>query len=130
MRYADYSYYTDNYLSGRTALISASDFDYYAEQAGIWLSHYTYGNIENVKYIPDKVKQCTCAIAEKMCRYDKTTETQEITSEKVGDYSVSYESCATRKEALKTDIKELVNMYLSNTGLLSRVMSGGCTHEI
>ena len=70
MRYAEYSYYTDNYLSGRTALISASDFDYYAEQAGIWLSHYTYGNIENVKDIPDKVKQCTCAIAEKMCRYD------------------------------------------------------------
>ena len=74
MRYADYSYYTDNYLSGRTALISASDFDYYAEQAGIWLSHYTYGNIENVKDISDKVKQCTCAIAEKICRYDKKTE--------------------------------------------------------
>lgn len=130
MRYADYSYYTDNYLSGRTALISASDFDYYAEQAGIWLSHYTYGNIENVKDISDKVKQCTCAIAEKMCRYDKTTETQGITSEKVGDYSASYESRTTQKEALKTDIKELVNMYLSNTVLLSRVMSGGCTHEI
>lgn len=130
MRYADYSYYTDNYLSGRTALISASDFDYYAEQAGIWLSHYTYGNVENVKNIPDKVKQCTCAIAEKMCRYDKTTETQGITSEKIGDYSVSYESRATQKEALKIDIKELVNMYLSNTGLLSRVMPGGCTHEI
>ena len=75
-----------------------------------------------------QVKKCVCDIAEKLQEYDKAV--KGITSEKVGDYSVSYESKAVQKDNCDNEIKDCIKNYLSHTGLLSRIPAGRCMYEI
>ncbi len=127
MRYADYEYYTE-YLSGKAALISAADFNYYEAKAENKIDYYTFGRLKNMEDIPEDVKRCICDITEKIYEYDNMT--KGVTSEKVGDYSVTYENKAVQKSNLDADIKECIMQYLHSTGLLSRIPAGRCKHEI
>lgn len=118
MSYADYEYYNNEYLLGKAALISAADFNYYEAKAAGKVDYYTFGRLKTSTDIPEEVKKCVCDIAEKLQEYDKAV--KGITSEKVGDYSVSYESKAVQKDNCDNEIKDCIKNYLSHTGLLSR----------
>lgn len=126
--YADYEYYKDVFLGGKEAQISASDFGYYESQAENKINMYTYDRLKKADEIPEAVKSCVCAIAERINTHEKDVKNNGIASEKVGDYSVSYVSQSVLKEQLKTDIQEIITEYLFSTGLLSRVPSGRCRH--
>lgn len=126
--YADYEYYKDIFLGGKEAQISASDFEYYENQAENKINMYTYDRLKKADEIPEAVKSCVCAIAERINIHEKDVKNNGIASEKVGDYSVSYVSQSVLKEQLKTDIQEIITEYLFSTGLLSRIPSGRCRH--
>lgn len=102
MSYADYEYYNNEYLLGKAALISAADFNYYEAKAAGKVDYYTFGRLKTSTDIPEEVKKCVCDIAEKLHEYDKAV--KGITSEKVGDYSVSYESKAVQKDNCDNEI--------------------------
>ena len=128
MSYADYEYYNNEYLLGKEALIIAADFNYYEAKAAGKVDYYTFGRLKTSTDIPEEVKKCVCDIAEKLHEYDKAV--KGITSEKVGDYSVSYESKAVQKDNCDNEIKDCIKNYLSHTGLLSRIPAGRCMYEI
>ena len=89
--FADYDFYTKEYLFGKKAVIDTASFDFYAKKATQYIRQQTFGNINEDTEIPNCVKMCCCDIAELLYNAD-SNEHSTITSEKVGDLSVSYES--------------------------------------
>jgi hypothetical protein len=117
--YADYNYYTTEYLAGKSAAVTAADFTCYAKQASALIDQYTFGNI-NVESVPDLVKMCCCELVEQSNAADKSESANKagISSESVQGWSQSYESTEARKTAIKSAQKECIRKWLSNTGLL------------
>ena len=117
--YADYQYYTEAYLLGRSAAVSAADFNFYAMQASVTIDRYTFGNI-NAEDVPDAVRSCCCELAEIMCA-EKTSQAAQkngIASERVQGRSQSYEGSSTRHTAALCAQRECIRRWLANTGLL------------
>lgn len=111
MIYADYSYYSIEFLGNK---IAEADFPRVASRASEYLDSITAGIITKLQAVPEEVKKATCAIAEKI--YSKE-QGQEVVSESVGSYSVTYKDAQTPYE------KELYNIakcYLGHTGLMYR----------
>lgn len=118
MNYADYEYYINNYEGN---LIPSKQFNKYAIIASQYIRANTYSNINENAEIIDEVKMCMCEIAENQYKDDLLTEDNTgISSEKVGDYSVSYESKENRLATIKNQNRNCLRLWLGNTGLLYR----------
>lgn len=117
--FADYDFYTKEYLFGKKAVIDTASFDFYANKATQYIRQQTFGNINEDTEIPNCVKMCCCEIAELLYNADKNGHST-ITSEKVGDLSVSYESAESQGQALSKNIKSAIYLWLSGTDLLYR----------
>lgn len=116
--YADYQFYSFNYLNGNSAVFStAESFLPYTRKATQYINRYTFNNIPDDA--PECVKMCCCELAEKLYSYDKQI-SKNITSESIGDLSVSYESSVTITQRTSQEIKEIIYNWLSNTGYLYR----------
>lgn len=94
MAYADYIFYKNTY-KGK---LSGEDFDILSERATELIDGYTdhfiarHGEIESLSAdLALRVKKCCCALAEAM-NLSKNGSSGAVTSEKVGDYSVTYSS--------------------------------------
>lgn len=98
MAYADYTFYTTAYYGSK---ISENDFPYFAERASDYIDSLCFAETDEISL----AKAC-CACAEIM--YSAQPEKQ-ITSEKVGDYSVNFAANQTSvaDELLKTASKYL-----------------------
>lgn len=133
MVYADYSFYTTEYL-GQT--ITESDFPRLALRASSYLDYCTQGR---AKAHPDMeaLKMACCALAEQYAIIDamnatamtaameSTTSDGEVQSESVGSWSKSYrsksETVSNALDVAKTGnaaLAAVVVQYLANTGLL------------
>lgn len=120
MTYAIYTDYTA-YLQGRTALISSVDFPYYAVKASNIIKMHTFGNINETLEIPQEVKNCTCEVAEMIYAYKAgKTEAGNKTSEKVGNYSVSFADGQASKTATDKEILSVISEHLLMSGLIYR----------
>ena len=117
--YADYTYYTTEYLAGKSAAVAAADFPYYAKQASAVIDQYTYGNV-NAESVPEEVKNCCCELVEQSYKADTSESAGKagISSESVQGWSVSYESSEARKTATQNAQKDVIRKWLYNTGLL------------
>lgn len=115
--YADEKFYKNEYLCGRKAVIDTA-FDFYARQATTKIKQYTFDNIDETN-IPDGVKMCCCEVAELLYKTENTAHGG-ISSEKVGDQSVSYESTDIQTQNLRKNIKSSVYSWLAESGLLYR----------
>lgn len=109
--YADYSYYKEKY-GGIT--VPEERWNYYEAKAAAYVDAVTFGRITEGN-ITDEVKNAVCDVSERFCKADKSKAEQGITSEHIGDYSVSYGNTS---EALKNELKSAVRFWLINTGLL------------
>lgn len=116
--YADYAFYTDEYL-GRT-ITAEKDFAYFALRATEMIDSKTFGRIEE---ITDAVKRACCAAADELYTADtaRAKAMSGISSESVDGYSVSYRAydakCA--DESAKR-VDDAVKRYLAHTGLMYR----------
>ena len=117
--YADYNYYTTEYLAGKSAAVTAADFPYYARQASAVIDRYTFGNIKPDS-VPDEVKMCCCELAEQSCADDTSDSAKKagILSESVQGWSQSYESTDARKTAFRSAQRDCIYKWLGSTGLL------------
>lgn len=116
--YADYTFYTTEYLAGKDAAVTEKDFPFYARQASAVINQYTHGNIGND--IPEDVQFCCCELVEMMNAADTSEAAKKagISSESVGGWSQSYESSGARKAALTSSQRDCIYKWLSGTGLL------------
>ena len=116
--YADENFYKNEYLCGRKAVINTA-FYFYARRATQEIRRFTGSNIGEGD-IPECVKMCCCEIAELFYKGEHAVGQDGISSESVGDMSVSYESTEAKHQALKKNIKSVVYSWLADTGLLYR----------
>jgi len=117
--YADSDFYTREYLSGRQAVISPALFPYYARKASSYIDQYTFDGIDEDN-VPDVVKMCCCELAETLFRLENSPSFNGVISERVGDISRTYESGEVKQQSLNVSIKNVVHVWLLNTGLLYR----------
>ena len=117
--YTDCKFYTKEYLSGRKAVIDTASFDFYARKATQAVKTYTFENVDEGN-IPECVKMCCCEVAELLFKADNISASNGISSEKVGDQSISYESADSQRQALTSNIKSVIYSWLADTGLLYR----------
>ncbi len=116
-QYAEYGYYLNDYLRGRETDMSGSDFDFYAVKASKVIERYTFNRIENVT---DAVKNCCCELVELMRVESTDTEHHGKTSEKVGDYSVSYTSATEKRTEREAEYRHILHIWLADTDLMYR----------
>lgn len=109
MIYANYDYYTSEFLLGRSALISVTDFNFYANKASKAIDRHTFNNATDI----DPVKMCCCELAE---IYFKQATQKDVKSEKVGEYSVTYSLISDNE--ISTKECESIRNWLTDTGLL------------
>lgn len=64
MRYADVEYYKAEYLDYATQVVPDEDFSRWEKLAEAEIDSRTYGRVSALETIPEKVKDCVCAITE------------------------------------------------------------------
>lgn len=127
--YADYTYYTNQYFG---VTVSEMDFPRLATRASDYIDYLTLGKAAGYAD-NDAVKKCCCALAESFlivenARVSAASESGELQSETVGEYSRSYRSGAETAAAIQAELKNTASQYLLPLGLLYR---GGvaCVHS-
>lgn len=117
MAYADYQYYTDEYLGTK---LTEKDFPKYAKRASAEMNHVTFGRLEKLEesQITDAIKDCMCDVAERMLCFE-TSAGAEIASENNDGYSVSYRDVS-EIDKQKHEIYGTIRTYLAVTGLMYR----------
>lgn len=117
MIYADEAFYQNEYLLGRKPVISAG-FPYYARQASQVIDQYTFGRLDGLPVVSEDIKMCCCELAEAEYRREKRQkDSGGKTSEKVGTYSVSFESAQESFQSAAKEQRDIVMKWLADTGL-------------
>lgn len=113
MAYADYTYYSEFF--GGTS-VPSENFGYFSELASDIMDCVTFGRLKKQEYplYDENIKKCCCALTETVFKTNNNTGGM-IASEKIGDYSVSYSNAGNNSQ-----IREIISVYLGNTGLLFR----------
>ena len=113
----DYAYYTGVYCG---SVIPADKFPYYERKASAYVDAETFGHIDK-NNIPNEVKEAVCSAAEECYRVCENKAVSDgVTSEKVGDYSVTYGGTLTDRDSAEKSMNAAVKIYLGNTGLMYR----------
>ena len=117
-KYADYAYYTKDYLGTE---ITAEKFGPNILAASALIDRLTFGRIHRLDTVPESVKRAACAAAE--CLYQNEVRAErEITSESNDGYSVTYATGGTQKDATAKAVAK-IRFYQASTGLLYRGFS-------
>lgn len=117
-KYADYAYYTKNYLGTE---ITAEKFGPNILVASALIDRLTFGRIQRLDAVPEPVKRAACAAAE--CLYqNEVRASREIASENNDGYSVTYATGGTQKDATANAVAK-IRSFLAPTGLLYRGFS-------
>lgn len=129
--YADYKYYTEEYLLGRDLVITEEkDFAFFERDAEKEINNRTFGRItKDPSLVTEDVKNGVCAVAEFLYKCDSLDKNslengggQLVSYSNDGD-SGSYDfagSAYGSEQSRQEKISSLVSFYLSGTGLLYR----------
>lgn len=127
MSYADYEYYTGSFLEGGSPKIPQADFPRWVKLAGLEIDAATHGRTASLEEIPDKVKDCACAVAELL--YEADTQSEGYRSQGLAgplaswsndgqSGSVDLGQSVFTESGRKAEVKRLCRLYLGSTGLL------------
>jgi hypothetical protein len=112
-QYADYSYYQTMYFGTDVA---ESDFPALMGKASAFIDRETFGRISGEP--EDCVKQAACALVDCLHAWGGT---DGVSSESVGEYSVSYNvGHGGHSASVRDRMYKILRDYLGNTGLLYR----------
>jgi hypothetical protein len=106
MPYADYDFYRNMFFGSK---IPEDSFLYYAARA----SEYLDSNFGEYTADEELMSKACCALAEVF--YSDEPE-QNASSEKVGDYSVTYASSVSRSKSLESRLAEAAARYIPIVG--------------
>lgn len=113
--YMDFTYYTETYLG---SVVSLSDFPALAERASRQVNLITFGRTDPIITANldlatiEKIKMATCAVVDKQAEIRSSGGL--VTSERVGNVSVTYASAPSERALLVGAVLP----YLADTGLL------------
>lgn len=115
--YADYEYYKNTFKGGT---VPADRFDYYAERASDYMNFITFNRLKNENHpeYADEIQKCCCAVADTICSYEQSGNSDGIASETIGSYSVKYAEESEKKHSAK--MISTARQYLAHTKLMYR----------
>ena len=111
----DFAYYKHMFLLGGETKIPQGEFSHLAFEAMQEIKTATFG-ADVPSEFEENIKMCCCALAQVM--FADSQNSGGKTSEKVGTYSVSFESSAAKLQKFKEDKRAVIRRYLADTGLL------------
>lgn len=124
MMYAEYSYYLSEFGG---SIVPESDWQAMATRASRYIDQIT---LMRAAEMPDHdgVKLATCAVAEIQYKYaqqdKRTVSSAGVSSESVGNHSVSYTAVTEETLAVKNaEMQQAASLYLFPTGLLYKGVS-------
>lgn len=117
MAYVTYAVYVNEF---KGSIVSADNFDYFAERASDFLDLITFNRLKNKDYSEymKVIQNCCCALAEIIYRYEQSGNSDGIASETIGSYSVKYAEESEKKHSAK--MISTARQYLAHTGLMYR----------
>lgn len=119
MNYIDYNFYKNEYCGSME--FTAENFRKCLIKAQSLIDMYTFNRCKNMQNIPSEVKYCCCELIELTEKYQEKVSMQSgISSEKIKNYSVTYESSNNLETQLKESEKQVIYKWLENTGLIYR----------
>ena len=127
MQFVDFEYYKNKFKGS----LQEDEFNQLAREASAIVNRLTMRRInadalQGQTYEKD-VKDCTCAVAEKIEEMQRKEEAAKIASETIGPHSVTFRNEAKMTEAeKKIEYKRVVEIYLFGTGLLYRGLGCAC----
>lgn len=112
--------YSDYKIFSFDSVISEEKFNSYARFAMDYVNYITCDRLKNVEDIPEQVKKAAYAIINEKVKIENEKQKGIITSEKVGDYSVSFTTSIDTRTTEGKRLYRIAKMYLAHTGLLYR----------
>lgn len=117
MGYIDYTYYNAHSLNP----IEETYFNHYLPIATLYIQEKTLGKSDS--YEGEELKLCMVDVIDKYYLFDYSDEykqggSKSVTSEKVGEYSVSYGSSIDLENTKARELNDIARRYLCLTGLL------------
>ena len=127
MGYVDYEYYTATFLGGTAGKVSSENFPKYEKLAELEIDARTCGRASALSAVPDKLKDCVCAVMELLCEAD--TQSEVFRSQGLAgpiaswsndgqSGSVDLGQSVLTESGKRTEIGRLCRLYLGATGLL------------
>ena len=111
----DFAYYKHMFLLGGETKIPQGEFSHLAVEAMQEIKTATFG-ADVPSEFEENIKMCCCALAQVM--FADSQNSGGKTSEKVGTYSVSFESSAAKLQKFKEDKRAVIRRNVADTGLL------------
>lgn len=127
--YADYEFYTSEYLLGKAPTVPEESFPYWEREARMQIDSYTFGRIGSLPESPEEVKLCTCAVAEGLYQADKAKAEQQESglagplsswSNDGQSGTVDLSNSTLTETGKMKEVRRLIAQYLCNTGLMYR----------
>jgi len=115
MPYADYTYYTTEYLG---TAIAEADFARLARIASAQIDRLTFGRAATDTDNTTAIKNAMCAVAEEIQTVEQSDSSEYITSESQGQYSVSYDPSSIDSRSTTQRYEDAAKLYLESTGLM------------
>ena len=114
--YADYNFYISDYKG--SVIPDAPNYDRAAVEASAYLDYITHNHIKDLTdEIMAKVKLAQCAIADVCYKQAQGDVANVVSSESVGNHSVTYAARASNKQR-ELEKYSKAKIYLRGTGLL------------
>jgi len=111
--HSTYVFYTDDFKGNM--IPSESSFDHLCILASRKLDYYTSNQLKEIE-LTDDVQMCVCEMSEVL--YQAEQQKKDISSEKVGDYSVAYIKVS--DEEINNKLYQIAKEWLWSTGYLFR----------
>ena len=114
--YAEYDFYLNDYKG--SVIPDAPNYDRAAVEASMFLDYITHNHIKDLAdEIMVKVKLAQCAVADVCYRQSQDDVANVVSSESVGNHSVTYAARASYKQR-ELEKYSKAKIYLHGTGLL------------
>ena len=117
--YAEYDFYLNDYKG--SSIPNATAYDRAAIEASVYLDYITHGRVDAevlTEAVMEKVKLAQCAIAEVCYKQAQDDVANVVSSESVGNHSVSYAVTKVSYKQRELEKYSKAKIYLRGTGLL------------
>lgn len=118
--YADKNFYLDQYLSGKEPTIPIDEIEYWLAQASRKINRRAFGKTDTLQEVPDEVKMCCCAVAEKLYQFESAKSENGMVLQSYGNdgETATYKTTDMSESAISSKVLEIIEEWLMPTGLL------------
>lgn len=118
--YADKNFYLDQYLSGKGPTIPIDEIEYWLAQASRKINRRAFGKTDVLQEVPDEVKMCCCAVAEKLYQFESAKSENGMVLQSYGNdgETATYKTTDMSESAISSKVLEIIEEWLMPTGLL------------